>query len=118
MRGGASSGRWSPLGIGVGALALGMSSWLMPAGRAASPPPSAIGCDQPAGDPDPAKDPDAWRQRDAQNLQCATERQQDELNNPAFLRTWAAASATSTGDLPGLVLGQASEPTRPHASIT
>ena len=60
---------------------------------------------------------DAWRQRDAQNMACATERQQDELNNPAFLRKWAVEDGRSLGDLPGLALGQASEPTRPHIGI-
>src|SRR4029078_11102211 len=52
-------------------------------------PSSPLVCDQPAGDPDPVTQADAWRRRDAQNLPCATQRQQDALTTPAFLRTWA-----------------------------
>src|SRR2546421_204871 len=96
---------------------LGGLASVTPSARAASAPPSQSGCDQPAADPDPVTQADVWRQRDAQNMACATERQQDELNNPAFLRKWAVEDGESLGDLPGLALGQASEPTRPHIGI-
>ncbi|MCU1448826.1 MAG: hypothetical protein JWP02_996, partial [Acidimicrobiales bacterium] len=79
--------RWYRLvGVAVGVLTLGALASVTPSARAAGAPPSQLGCDQPAGDPDPITEPEAWRQRDAQNLACATERQQDELSNPAFLR--------------------------------
>jgi len=101
----------------VGALAIGGVTFLTPGARAASGPPSQFGCDQPAPDPDPAADPAGWLQRDAQNMACATERQQDAVSNPAFLRKWAARGATEMGAVPGLVAGQAAEPTRPHIGI-
>ena len=49
--------------------------------------PSAVTCDQPPGKPAPGTP--AWQERDLNNLECATQRQQDELSNPSFLRTWA-----------------------------
>ncbi|HVX17901.1 MAG TPA: hypothetical protein VHA73_07695 [Acidimicrobiales bacterium] len=85
---------------------------------AAVSPPSIFGCDEPAGDPDPRSDPIAWTQRDLENIECATERQQDEVDNPAFLRKWAQEDARSLGLLPGFVADQLANPTRPHISAT
>jgi len=71
-------------------------------------------CDEAAGDPDPVTEADAWRRRDLQNLACATQRQQDELANPAFLRKWAIEFGVAYGDVLDAAAQQAAEPTRPH----
>jgi dienelactone hydrolase len=73
-------------------------------------------CDEPAGDPDPVAEPDAWRERDLRNLACATQRQQDELSNPAFLRKWAIEFGVAYGDVLDAAAQQAAEPTRPHVN--
>jgi dienelactone hydrolase len=108
--------RWrhrAALGL-VGALTIGGLTHVMPDARADTSPPSTFGCDQPAGDPDPVTQRDAWMQRDAQNMACATERQQDSVSNPAFLRKWAVENGTSVGSLLDRAAGQLAEPTRPH----
>ncbi len=56
-------------------------------GQASPPAASAVVCDQPPGNPSPGTA--AWEERDLNNLECATQRQQDELSNPSFLRMWA-----------------------------
>src|SRR4051794_27594756 len=85
----------------AGVLSLLVASLAAPMVHAQTAPssssPSTFGCDQPAPDIDPATDPNAWRQRDLQNLQCATERQQDDASNPAFTSKWAAENARSSG---------------------
>ena len=79
-------------------------------------PSSPLVCDQPAGDPDPVTQADAWRRRDAQNLACATQRQQDALTNPAFLRTWAVETSIALPQVVERAAEQLAEPTRPHIS--
>jgi hypothetical protein len=49
--------------------------------------PSVEVCNQPAGNPAPGTA--AWEERDLNNLECATQRQQDIVSSPAFLRMWA-----------------------------
>ncbi len=68
-----------------------MIGFLTPAAHAGpalpSSEPSGVVCDQPPGDPAPGTA--AWQERDLNNLECATQRQQDEVSNPSFLRMWA-----------------------------
>lgn len=71
-------------------------------------------CTGDPGDPDPDTDRAAWVARDLENLLCATQRQQDNLTNPAFLRTWATETGSSLGDLPSRALRQLEEPHRPR----
>jgi dienelactone hydrolase len=107
-------GRWRRRALGALLCAAVGGSLALPAVRAADS--SAVDCESPAPSPDPKADPNAWRQRDAQNLLCATQRQQDELSNPAFLRKWAVEDAKAEPQVAGVLLGQAAEPTRPHVN--
>jgi dienelactone hydrolase len=102
----------------IALLAASIGAVLPLGGLGAQTAPAALDCTGDAGDPDPATDPDAWRARDQQNLACATQRQQDELTNLAFLRTWAIESGAAYGDVLAAATQQLSEPTRPHASAT
>jgi dienelactone hydrolase len=78
-------------------------------GSAAS---SAVVCDQWLGNPAPGTA--AWEERDINNLECATQRQQDELTNPAFLRMWAIESGEGDPDsLTQAIVDQLEQPTRP-----
>jgi dienelactone hydrolase len=52
--------------------------------------PAVVVCDQPPGNPAPGTA--AWEKRDLNNLECATQRQQDIVSNPAFMRMWAIKS--------------------------
>ena len=94
-----------------------VAAFVLPAAHAAAPPqPSSPpnACDQPAGNPNPATNPTAWRERDLQNIDCATQRQQDQLSNPSFLRMWAIESGEQDpGDETSAVLQQLEQPTRP-----
>ena len=79
------------LSLGVVSISVGMIGFLTPAAHAGpalpSSEPSGVVCDQPPGDPAPGTA--AWQERDLNNLECATQRQQDEVSNPSFLRMWA-----------------------------
>src|SRR5688500_15285904 len=55
------------------------------------PEPSPLVCDEYAGDPDPVLQRHEWQVRDANNVACATQRQQD-ATNPAFKSKYLAAS--------------------------
>ena len=110
--------RWQVVAVISGLAAVGF----LPAAQAASPSPGAMAaasdpCAQPVGNPNPTTESTAWRERDLQNIDCATQRQQDELSNPAFLRMWAIES--DEGD-PGTetqrVITQLEQPTRPIAN--
>jgi dienelactone hydrolase len=68
-------------------------------------------CYQPAGSPDPSTDAAAWRARDIQNEICSTQRLQDELANPAFLRLSAMEFA---GSNPNQIFGELNDP-RPRS---
>jgi dienelactone hydrolase len=100
--------------VGPGALA-GTTPTAVPAGVGGGPPTSGDTCAQAPGDPAPGSQ--AWEQRDLQNIGCATQRQQDELSNPAFLRMWAIENGEKDPgtDLSG-VLNQLEHPTRPTLS--
>jgi hypothetical protein len=87
-----------------------------PPGEAQEVAESPLVCDHPTGNPDPATDPDAWRERDLQNLACATQRQQDELSSAAFLRKWAIEFGVAYGEVLDAAAQQAAEPTRPHVN--
>ena len=78
--------------------------------RAVSPIP--IDCVGPAGDPAPGSL--AWKQRDAANQYCATERLQDEHANPAF---GAAFWTESPSIYSQQTLAMIMNPTHPHASL-
>lgn len=72
-------------------------------------------CVQPAGNP--AAGSQAWEERDAGNITCATQRQQDELSNPAFLRMWAIENGErDPGSNLDAVISQIDNPTRPALS--
>jgi hypothetical protein len=74
--------------------------------------PSVVVCDQPPGNPAPGTA--AWEARDLNNLECATQRQQDELSNPSFLRMWAIESGEGDpGSATQSILAQLEQPTRP-----
>jgi dienelactone hydrolase len=82
--------RWA-LSVGVAAISVGMIGVLAPGAHASPVPASSESpgevCDQAPGNPAPGTA--AWEQRDLNNLECATQRQQDEVSNPAFLSMWA-----------------------------
>ena len=70
-----------------------------------SSPSSPVVCDQPPGNPAPGTA--AWEERDLNNLECATQRQQDELSNPSFLRMWAVENGEQDpGTATSGILGQ------------
>jgi len=74
--------------------------------------PDPIDCVGPAGDPAPGTA--AWHQRDLANVWCATQREQDELDSPAF----ASAFARQTPGIYATQLGeQLQEPTRPRLTL-
>jgi dienelactone hydrolase len=77
----------------VGAFALVSPTFFgtMTGPASAQTPSSPIVCDQPPGDPAPGTA--AWEERDLNNIECATQRQQDELTNPDFLAMWAIDNA-------------------------
>jgi dienelactone hydrolase len=67
-------------------------------------------CYQPAADPAPS-DASGWTARDVQNEICSTQRLQDELANPAFLRLSAMEVA---GYNPNQIFGELNDP-RPRS---
>lgn len=78
------------------------------------PETSPLVCDEYAGDPDPQTEREAWLARDRNNQACSTERQQDNLRNPAFLRKWAIENFEAYGNYPGIITGELSDPMRLH----
>jgi dienelactone hydrolase len=54
-----------------------------------------LSCDTPAGNPNPSTQRAAWEERDANDMQCATQRQQDQARNPAYLRLAEEEQATA-----------------------
>ena len=97
----------------VAVAAFGVALALVPRLASASGPfPDPVDCVAPA--PNPAPGSAAWRQRDLQNQWCATQRQQDELANPAAGLTGLQHTATA---YPSQVLSQAGEPTRPRTGL-
>jgi dienelactone hydrolase len=81
-------------------------------------PSSPIVCDQPPGNPAPGSA--AWEQRDLNNLECATQRQQDAYSNPAFLRMWTIENGEQDpGTATSGLLGQlgTGRPTGPAGDV-
>jgi dienelactone hydrolase len=74
--------------------------------------PSPLVCDQYAGDP--AFGTPQWYERDRNDVACSMQRQQDNLQNPAFFTKLAEENATAVAEEPGRLLEQAGEPTRPR----
>jgi hypothetical protein len=80
--------RWiTPVGVSALVIPLLFAAGTNVQPASAQTPSSPVVCDQPPGDPAPGTV--AWEERDLNNLECATQRQQDELSNPSFLRMWA-----------------------------
>lgn len=78
----------------------------------ADPVPDPVDCLAPAGDPAPGTQ--AWRERDAVNQWCATQRLWDEYANPAFGTTfWSETPSIYLSQ----VLGQAEEATHPRLTL-
>ena len=83
---------------------------MLPALAGSAPDP--VDCIGPAGDPAPGTP--EWQQRDLENMWCATQRQQDEADSPAFASAFARQTpglyVTQTGE-------QLQEPTRPRLTL-
>jgi dienelactone hydrolase len=93
----------------AGAVAIVSPALLIPVagaqGTALPTPSSPVVCDQPPGNPAPGSA--AWEQRDLNNLECASQRQQDAYSNPAFLSTWAIENGEQDpGTATSGILGQ------------
>ena len=109
------------LPLGALLICASMAAFIAPAagGQPSLPTaePSVVVCDQPPGNPAPGTA--AWEERDLNNLECATQRQQDELSNPAFLRMWAIESGEGDpGSATQAIVAQLEQPTRPTVNAT
>jgi dienelactone hydrolase len=53
-----------------------------------------------------------WQARDLNDVECGSQRVQDQLANPAFLALWAQQAAVQVGTSPTALLAEAQDPNR------